>query len=666
MAAVLRGRASLGSKGSKQGAAGELLLRSGEQALIDASGEAQRVFGKRLTHEIDWARELLAPEPGDIQPIRRGNLLARVPRWTGQLGPSPEWPLAVRRMVVDVHVEDGHVRTTIDQTFFNHVDRTLEGVYQFPLPPEAAISRLAMYVDGKRMEAGVVERDRGRDIYEQIVHRRRDPALLEWMRGNLFQVRIFPLPARTEKRVLLSYTQSLDELYGRGSLRVPIPEIDLPVGEVVYRVRVVGGAGSRFVSQHQEFEVREEGGDLLAEFTAADHVIGADIVAELGDEAEGEGPRVVRLRDQGDAGAGSGEYMALRLRPDLSSLVPAVTDAPARDLVVLFDTSASRGVAELEAQRRFLLALLDHLDEDDRIAVQAFDSRPRWFAPELQPLARLDREALATFLEEEGRLGRGTTELGAAIDAGIEQLAALAGKPNPGDAFSSRRERLPTLLYLGDGLDTTLSNEEAAARIDGRAAELAGRIRGQAHFAAVSFGAGQDRPLLESLAAAGDGLHLHVDERDSLSWRALELLTILATPRVLELEARLLDAEGAVVAEATTHADRLAIADGERLELLTLLSAADLEQRPTTVELRGVAANVTVDEPQEWSQRFELPPAPEGDSRWIPRAWARAHVAALSKTGADIEANSEEITKLGLEHFLVTPTTSLLVLENER
>jgi tetratricopeptide (TPR) repeat protein len=39
-------------------------------------------------------------------------------------------------------------------------------------------------------------------------------------------------------------------------------------------------------------------------------------------------------------------------------------------------------------------------------------------------------------------------------------------------------------------------------------------------------------------------------------------------------------------------------------------------------------------------------------------------VAALTEAG--VEANAEEITKLGLEHFLVTPTTSLLVLENEK
>lgn len=638
LTAVLRGSATL-----QRGQAGELLLHAGEQALIDASGATERILGRRLTHEIDWARDLLAPGERP-EPIRRGNLLARVPRWTGQLGPSPEWPLAVRKMVVDVHVEDGHVRTTIDQTFFNHVNRQLEGVYSFPLPPNAAISRLAMYVDETRMEAGVVERSRGRDIYEQIVHRRRDPALLEWMQGNVFRVRIFPLPARTEKRVLLSYTQTLDSLYGDAELRVPIPEIDLPVGEVEYRVRVVGGAGQAFESRNHAFDVVEDGGDLIATFHDREHAIGADIAARIGERDADQPVRVHRTVDDGHT------YLAAQVRPDLSALLPAALDAPARDIAVLFDTSASRDPAALDAQRRFLLALVDHLDDDDRIAVQAFDSRARWFAPELQRVRTLDRDALAEFLARESAIGLGTTDLGAAIDRGA---AVIADAP-PGP---SRRQRLGYLLYLGDGLDHAPLTSAETRR-------LAERPTGEARFAAVSFGEARDATQLDALASAGEGLHLHVDTGDSLPWRALELLTTLSRPRLLDLEAELVDRDGRVLAEATTHVDRRALAEGEALELLTRLPAGTDATQVAALELRGRAATAYIGEPSAWAQRYELPEARDADARWLPRAWAQAQVATLTELG--VEAHASEITALGLEHFLVTPTTSLLVLETEK
>jgi ferric-dicitrate binding protein FerR (iron transport regulator)/tetratricopeptide (TPR) repeat protein len=642
LAAVLRGQAKVTSTG----AATELLLRAGEQALLHDSTTPERIAGRRLSFEIDWARELLAPDETP-EPIRRGNLLARVPRWTGQLRPSPEWPLPMREMIVDVHVEGGHVRTTIDQTFFNHLDRDLEGVYKFPLPPRAAIARLAMYVDGQRMEAGVVERDRGRDIYEQIVHRRRDPALLEWMQGNLFQVRIFPLPRRTEKRILLSYTAALDELYGEGELRVPIPELDLPVGKVKYRIRVVGAAGREFSSPSHRFVLGSDGDDLLAEFAAKNHAIGADIVATL---TGGPSDAVEHHRMGDDAGR---RHHGVRIRPnlkaELDALGAAETVQPARDWVVLFDSSASRGPAELEAQRQFLHELVTALDGGDRLSVALFDSRVRWADAELRSVADIDVAALDQLVARESKVGLGLTDLGLALDEGVARLQSAAAPEHDG------RERVATLLYLGDGLAQDLGGStDAAVHVDA----LAQRFAGRTEFIAVSFGQAYDEPALTRLAAAGTGHYLHVAEGDSVPWRALELLTTLATARVLELEAKFVDAQGQVIAAETTHTSALSLADGETLEVLARLEPEAPE--PVAIELKGRAQLGRESFP--WTRRVELPGA-EYNARWLPRAWARAHVAAL--TDAGVEENAAAITELGLAHFLVTPTTSLLVLESE-
>src|SRR5512139_319931 len=184
-------------------------------------------------------------------------------------------------MVVDVHVEDGVARTTIDQTFFNADVRQLEGVYQFPLPQGAAISRLGMYVDGQLMEAAVVDRDRGRNIYEGIVYQRRDPALLEWMSGSTFKMRVFPLPGRTEKRIFLSYTQTLEELYDTERLVVPIPEVDLPAQKVKFRVRLVGGAGTELRSPSHDVAFSDDGGDRIATFDARSVTLGDDFVLAM-------------------------------------------------------------------------------------------------------------------------------------------------------------------------------------------------------------------------------------------------------------------------------------------------------------------------------------------------------------------------------------------------
>src|SRR4029078_7215094 len=102
----------------------------------------------------------------------------------------------------------------IDQSFLNTTGQTLEGTFYFPLPPGAAISRYAMYVDSHTLiEGEVVERGRARQIFNSILRQKRDPALLEWMEGNLFKARIFPIAPHSEKRVILEYTQLLPAFY---------------------------------------------------------------------------------------------------------------------------------------------------------------------------------------------------------------------------------------------------------------------------------------------------------------------------------------------------------------------------------------------------------------------------------------------------------------------
>src|SRR5207253_6642078 len=109
------------------------------------------------------------------------------------------------------------------------------------LPPDASLSRLAMYVDGIRMEGGMVEREYGRAVFDSIVSTKRDPALLEWVDGTTFKMRVFPLEGRQEKRIILSYTQKLPALYGKTTYRFPSGHNVEEVGDWLLGIRVKQG-----------------------------------------------------------------------------------------------------------------------------------------------------------------------------------------------------------------------------------------------------------------------------------------------------------------------------------------------------------------------------------------------------------------------------------------
>src|SRR5262249_59105379 len=86
----------------------------------------------RASHALAWARDLMIAAESPLVPASKhagGKLLARDP--SGQ-----EASLTLRKYHVDVHIEDGFARTTIDQTYFNDSPGQLEGTFYFPLPPD--------------------------------------------------------------------------------------------------------------------------------------------------------------------------------------------------------------------------------------------------------------------------------------------------------------------------------------------------------------------------------------------------------------------------------------------------------------------------------------------------------------------------------------------------
>ncbi|MDE0820256.1 MAG: DUF2135 domain-containing protein, partial [Opitutales bacterium] len=79
------------------------------------------------------------------------------------------------------------------------------------------VSRFAMTVNGKLREGVVVEKAKGRQVFETIVRQGIDPGLLEWTKGNVFKARVYPIPAKGDKKIVIAYEQELKDA-GKGFL----------------------------------------------------------------------------------------------------------------------------------------------------------------------------------------------------------------------------------------------------------------------------------------------------------------------------------------------------------------------------------------------------------------------------------------------------------------
>lgn len=356
-------------------------------------------------------------------------------------------------------IEDPLAFTELHLIFRNPQDRVLEGRFRIALPGSAAISRFAMKIGGAWQEGEVVERQAARVAYEDFLHRRQDPALLENEGGNEFAARIFPIPARGEKELIVSYSQELV----RRSEPYRLPLVGLPAIErvdvrvlVARRDRAAGPAsslGGALVEQ-QVVEVQKRNWRPDTDL----------VVAQRG----AEGRLGLRHADQ----------LVARITPLAERLGSDRIDG----LVVLFDTSASRALgfaAEIERLGAVVEALRARADFE--LQVLAFDQQ---LSPVFRGRASGWAAAARQLLE---RRAEGASDLGRAL-TGVATLARQGGL--------IKAERL---LVVGDGVVTAGETAGDALRAHARALAALGIQR----LDVLASGGIRDDARLTALATAG-------------------------------------------------------------------------------------------------------------------------------------------------------------------
>jgi len=139
------------------------------------------------------------PEPGRIPP-----------EWIAPRIFRP-YMLETISLKVDSEIKGQYAKTSIDQVFYNPTKRRLEGYFIFPVPKGAVLKDFSMDINGKQTKAELLDATKAKKIYEDIVRKMRDPALLEYSEQSLFKARIFPIEPGQKKRIKITYTEILEK-----------------------------------------------------------------------------------------------------------------------------------------------------------------------------------------------------------------------------------------------------------------------------------------------------------------------------------------------------------------------------------------------------------------------------------------------------------------------
>ena len=332
--------------------------------------------------------------------------------------------------------------TELHLTFENPRPKVMEGRFRIALPEGAAVSRFAMKNE-VWLEGEVVPRQAARQVYEDILHRRQDPALLEQGVGNEFSARVFPIPGGASKELIVSWSQPLVD----GAYRLPL--VGLPQVETLWvRAQVIGpdGTGSRSVEERHDGWLPDRDFDLPG-------------------SASG-----------GRLGLRAAELVVLRATPRIEA-----TQDEIAGLLVLVDSSASRGLG-LDADVALVGRLLDGLARgagpETPVTVAAFDQDvvPVWDGP-VSGFGADQRRGLV----ERGALG--ASDLGRALRWVAER----------------KGERRPRVLLVTDGVATLGDRGGSALR---EAVGALGAV-GVERLDVIAVGGLRDDKALTALVSAG-------------------------------------------------------------------------------------------------------------------------------------------------------------------
>jgi hypothetical protein len=339
-------------------------------------------------------------------------------------------------------IDDPLAFTELHLTFENPEDRVLEGTFSIVLPQGAAISRFAMKNEAGFQEGEVVEKQQARVAYEDSLHRKQDPALLEQAGGNEFSARVFPIPARGRKELIVSYSQEL-------SKRAPyvLPLKGMPeIGNVDLEAYVVGRAAPVVTLAKQALKPQ------------ADFVVEASVLGER-------------------AGVRNGNLVLARVTPIVGS-----QPEPLAASLILVDTSASRALGMVEQARivqRLCAAIARASGPKTPVVVAAYDQT---IEPVFDGVAADFGEPAIDRMRQ--RLALGASNLEAAL--------GWAGQ-------TARAKNLARVVLVTDGVPT--AGETGGEKLRERTVGLASL--GVQRLDAVALGGIRDDDMLKSLVNAG-------------------------------------------------------------------------------------------------------------------------------------------------------------------
>lgn len=533
--------------------------------------------------------------------------------------------------------------TTMTMSLHNPGNRQQESVVIIPVSVHAVIREFGLEGAQGKFPAKLVPRDEARKIYDEIVRRSLDPALLEFAASGLVKSSVFPVTAHGTCRVRLVYEEMLEVDGNRIDytlLRTESPEYHVP-WNVAVDWTVKGGLAGVYSPTHHTGESRvgpnrikltnqgkmQPGSFRLSATQRKNKQASASIMAYPGKEKDKHG----------------GYFLLLLSPPAVEKKQPVL-----REVTLVIDKSGSMAGEKMEQALKAATQVIEGLNDGEAFNIIVYNESVEVFAE--KPVIKTRDSLLAARKYISSVRVSGGTNIHDALQVATQQQATQG--------------MLPIILFLTDGVPTIGQTHE------GRIREAIARAN-RHHRRIFTFGVGVDvnTPLLSRLADDSRARATYVLPKEDVEVKVAAVFRRLSGPVLSDPGLVSTDENGKVTPGLVSDVlpARLPdMFDGEQVVVLGRYHQnGQLHFKLTGNDQEG---------PRTFKFDLSLKKARLGNSH-VPRLWATRKIAVLTEALRDLGAENgkpvnmqdpkvkelvDEIVRLSTEYGILTEYTAFL------
>ncbi|WP_254173557.1 VIT domain-containing protein [Planktothrix pseudagardhii] len=552
-------------------------------------------------------------------------------------------------------------RVEVTQSFENTFTTTLEAVYIFPLPDEAAVDEMLIQIGDHTIKGNIKKREEAQQIYELAKQQGRTAGLLEQERDNIFTQSLANIKPGEQIDVIICYSDSLKFTGGNyefvfpmvvGPRYIPGVAIEdpsapltqnqdtdlvpnasrlnapiLPEGmrsrhDINVTVEIDAGVPILGInSPSHQLEIDHSGQNARITLAQGDTIPNKDLMLRY--QVAGEHTQTTVLTQSDERGGHFAVYLIPAIEYAADQIVP-------KDVVFLIDTSGSQQGMPLMQCQELMRQFINHLNPDDTFSIIDFANTTQQLSA--VPLANTPQNRAQALQYINQLQADGGTELLRGIQAVLNFPVADVG-------------RLRTVVLLTDGY---IGNENQVL------AEVQQHLKPGNRLHSFGAGSSVNRFLINRIAELGRGISRIIRHDEPVEPVVQEFFSQINNPVLTNIQVSWQGEGEQPVIYPTLVSDLFA-------EQPLVLFGKKPDSNSGILQIQGSAAGGTAYQ-QQLNLNFE-----SGGNPAVAQLWGRSRIKALMNqmVQGETKARVEAVTETALTYQLLSQYTAFVAVSDD-